>query len=85
VTNCAHLTVEWRIGRDWAETRGKAGCEAESSSCMVTGIAWHGTTEYRGSFTFRERQHSGLRRGDEGRTGFGNGAGFGLAGCWTSR
>jgi hypothetical protein len=38
VTNCAHLTVEWRLGRDWAERRGKAGCEAESSSCM----AWHG-------------------------------------------
>jgi hypothetical protein len=41
VTNCAHLMVKWRIGRDWAERRGKAGCEAESSSCMA-GIAWHG-------------------------------------------
>jgi hypothetical protein len=46
VTNCAHLTGEWRIGRDWAERRGKAGCEAESSSCMA-GTAWHGMTEYR--------------------------------------
>jgi hypothetical protein len=46
VTNCAHLMVKWRIGRDWAERRGKAGCEAESSSCMA-GIAWYEMTEYR--------------------------------------
>jgi hypothetical protein len=49
VTNCAQLTVKWRIGRDWAERRGKAGCEAESSSWMA-GITWHGMTGYRVSF-----------------------------------